>query len=85
MAEKKISGHTPLPSDVSEPLYPVPNLLDDPLTNPGSWQFVKKSDVSLDLVTDQSDHDITDYNLGGDNSDEKLGGKLYWVSPLTRT
>ena len=34
------------PSDVSETLYPVPNLADDPLTNPGSWQFVGKNDVS---------------------------------------
>ena len=41
-----------LPSDVSEPLYPVPNFEDDPLTNPGSWQFVKKSDVSFDLDAD---------------------------------
>lgn len=32
-------------SDVSEPLYPVPNFVDDPLTNPGSWQFVRKSDI----------------------------------------
>ena len=34
---------------MSEPLYPVPNFVDDPLTNPGSWQFVRKSDVSFDL------------------------------------
>ena len=34
------------PSDVSETLYPVPNLADDPQTNPGSWQFVGKNDVS---------------------------------------
>ena len=45
-----VSDHPPLPSDVSEPLYPVPNFVDDPLTNPGSWQFVRKSDVSFDLV-----------------------------------
>jgi len=32
-------------SDVSETLYPVPNLADDPLTNPGSWQFVGKNDI----------------------------------------
>ena len=46
------------------------------MTNPGSWQFVRKSDVSFDLFSDQSDHDITDCNLGSDNSDDQLGGKL---------
>ena len=61
---------------MSEPLYPVPNFVDDPLTNPGSWQFVRKSDVSFDLDAgswwifdlggDKSDHDITDCDLGGD-------------------
>merc|ERR1719270_1879242 len=32
-------------SDISETLYPVPNLADDPQTNPGSWQFVGKNDI----------------------------------------
>ena len=61
---------------MSEPLYPVPNFVDDPLTNPGSWQFVRKSDVSFDLDAgpwlildhggEKSDHDIIDCDLGGD-------------------
>ena len=41
---------------MSEPLYPVPNFEDDPLTNPGSWQFVRKNEVSFDLYGDESDH-----------------------------
>ena len=65
---------------MSEPLYPVPNFVDDPLTNPGSWQFVRKSDVSFDLDAgpgrDNSDRGITDMIVtlvvSDDLSDDQL-------------
>ena len=43
----------------------VPNFEDDTLTNPGSWQFVRKDEVSFDLYGDESDH---------------VGGADHWVA-----